>query len=289
MSQLLSMEELGRNVHLIRATYSQGWNQRFLFSADHHIDNPKTDRKLIKRHLDKAVELNAPVFMFGDLFCAMQGNKDRRGSKSSIRPEDSKDDYFDRLVENALEFLKPYANYIKLICPGNHETAILKHNETNLTARIVKELNRHCTDGNQVFMGGFSGWIMVRMAYPSGGGSLTKVIYYHHGYGGDAPVTKGTIQTNRMGIYLPDADVVVSGHTHNSWVFPISRARLSQQGVVTIDEQLHIKLPTYKDEWQDGNGGWHIERGGPPKPTGAYWLELGLENEEVYIEAIKVR
>ena len=26
----------------------------------------------------------------------------------------------------------------------------------------------------------------------------------------------------------------------------------------------------------DGYGGWHIERGGPPKPTGAVWLRMSV-------------
>jgi hypothetical protein len=37
---------------------------------------------------------------------------------------------------------------------------------------------------------------------------------------------------------------------------------------------LHLKVPSYKEEYVDGYGGWHIERGGPPKPTGAVWLRL---------------
>lgn len=100
---------------------------------------------------------------------------------------------------------------------------------------------------------------------------------YHHGYGGDAPVTKGTIQTNRMAVYLPDAHFVVTGHTHNEWQFPIARVRLNAQGNIYHDEQLHIKCPSYKDEYREGESGWTIERGGPPKPIGAMWLRLYVE------------
>ena len=60
----------------------------------------------------------------------------------------------------------------------------------------------------------------------------------------------------------------MSGHTHDAWVVPVCRERPKADGSVAIDEQVHIKTATYKDEYQDGTEGWHIERGGPPKPLG---------------------
>ena len=39
-----------------------------LHISDVHWDNPKCDRTLFKRHLDQALELNAPVFIYGDFF-----------------------------------------------------------------------------------------------------------------------------------------------------------------------------------------------------------------------------
>jgi hypothetical protein len=33
---------------------------------------------------------------------------------------------------------------------------------------------------------------------------------------------------------------------------------------------------TYKDEYGSGLGGWHIERGAPPKPLGGYWMRLSF-------------
>ena len=65
-----------------------------------------------------------------------------------------------------------------------------------------------------------------------------------------------------------------TGHTHNEWIFPITRIRLKDTGTVYHDEQLHLKTPGYKEEYADGYGGWHIERGGPPKPNGAMWLRF---------------
>ncbi len=160
-----------------------------------------------------------------------------------------------------------------LIADGNHDTIILKRHETDLMERLHALLRE---GGNAVVhRGGFSGWVRFMFSYRSERKSLK--LAYHHGYGGDAPVTKGTIQTNRMAVYLPDADFVCTGHTHNEWQFPIARLRLSDSGRVYHDEQLHLELPSYKDEYREGEGGWTIERGGPPKPIGAMWLRLFFE------------
>jgi hypothetical protein len=35
-----------------------------------------------------------------------------------------------------------------------------------------------------------------------------------------------------------------------------------------------IRTATYKEEYNDGKGGWHVERGGTPKPLGGRGLEM---------------
>ncbi len=35
-----------------------------------------------------------------------------------------------------------------------------------------------------------------------------------------------------------------------------------------------VRTPAYKEEYNDGKGGWHVERGAPPKPLGGRWLVL---------------
>ena len=216
----------------------------------------------------------------------MQGKYDRRHSKDDLKPEHQTGNYLDKLISTHAEFYGPYANNFAIIGPGNHETAMLKHHETNLTERLIDRIN--VAEGSDIKMGGYSGWVKFKFWYgkpslksnatSSGSGAQKCMgsvnLWYHHGYGGDAPVTKGTIQTSRQAVYVPDAHIVCTGHTHNEWIFPITRIRLHDTGTVYHDEQLHLKTPGYKEEYEDGYGGWHIERGGPPKPNGAMWLRF---------------
>ena len=273
------MEEISRNVHFINHRFhSTTENFWVLLTSDRHHDNPHCNQELEKKHLDEAKERNAVIIDYGDLFCAMQGKFDRRASKDDIRPEHQSGNYLDKLVSTATDFYAPYADNFAVMGPGNHETAMLKHHETNLTERLVERLNM--STGSQIKTGGYSGWVKFKFWYGKDSPGVERKcegsvnLWYHHGYGGDAPVTKGTIQTGRQAVYVPDAHIVCTGHTHNEWIFPITRIRIKDSGLIYHDEQLHLKTPGYKEEYEDGYGGWHIERGGPPKPNGAMWLRF---------------
>jgi len=260
------------------------WEQYMLLTSDRHLDNPKSNWKMQKRHLDLAKERNAPVIDCGDLFCAMQGKYDPRSKKTDIREENRKDDYLDTLVDTAEKFFMPYKDILGVIGTGNHETAILKRLETNLTARLIKRLH---TAGSNVVAGGYRGWI--RLLFSDNGKSQSFNIYYSHGSNSNAPVTKGIIKTNRHAVWLPDADIILTGHIHESWAFRITRARLSQMGKEYVDSQTHIQLPTYKEEFLGSNMGFHHENGRPPKPLGAWWLRFYycLDQERIKYEAIQ--
>jgi predicted phosphodiesterase len=244
--------------------------QPFLLLSDIHWDNPHCDRVLLKKHLDFAKSCGAGVFVFGDLFCAMQGKYDPRGSKTGIRPEHNVANYLDAIVEDCAAFWQPYAENLVMVTPGNHETSILKRVETDIVARFAALV------GCQV--GAYSGWVLLR-SERSPGKTMSTAMAYHHGYGGGGPVTKDVIQASRKAVYLPDADVVVSGHTHDRNIFPIQRIHLNRKtGNTWLQEQLHLKLGTYKDEYSAGEG-WAVERGMPPKSLGGVMLKAMHQRE----------
>jgi hypothetical protein len=269
-----AVERTGANVVTVRMDVRAGWTQDFLLSFDRHHDNPDTDQAMERRHLGEALERGAGILDGGDLHCAMQGKYDKRSDKAKLRPEHQSGDYLDKLVSTAAAFYAPYARNWILMGMGNHETGILKNHETNLTERTAERINT--TTGAHVIAGGHTNWVRF-MFNTYGARRESRVLFMHHGYGGGGPVTRGVIQSNRMAVYLPDADIVASGHTHDEWQVPISRARISDQGVLYQDEQIHLRVPSYKDEYREGRGGWHIERGGPPKTTGAMWLRFAHE------------
>ena len=252
-----------------------------MLSSDRHHDNLMCDRKLEKQHLDLAKERGALILDFGDLFCAMQGKYDPRADMAQIRPEDVGTDYLDRIVQHAADDYAPYADNWLLIGEGNHETNITHRHGTSLISNLTHRMNT--LHGAHVYSGGYGGWVQLFFVVHHTKRQSLR-LKYHHGAGGGGPVTKGVIQTNRQAVYLPDADVVVNGHTHDAWWLPVARERLNQAGVVSRDLMQFVRTPGYKDEYADGSGGFHIEKWGAPKPLGCVWMRLWLNDHRVEAE-----
>ena len=258
---------------------SPATNQEFwcLLRSDAHHDNPHSDNRMEKRHLDEALEKKAFIIDNGDAFCAMQGKGDPRASKNDIKEEHTKGSYLDSLVSTYADFLEPYAQNIAIMGKGNHELSVYKHRETDLTERLVSLLNGRT--GSHIKSGQIANWIGFRVRNESKGKrskilAKTLWLYLFHGSGGGGPVTKGVIGANRMGVVLPDANLVATGHTHDHWFLPNARARITADGTEYIDEQLHIKIPTYKNEYGVHDSGFHMEKGRPPNRLARYGLNL---------------
>jgi hypothetical protein len=252
-------------------------HRRILLISDLHWDNPHCDRQLLKRHLDEAVAGGHDILINGDLFCAMQGKYDGRRSKSDMRPEHNNAKYLDSLVETAAEWFAPYAQNIKVIGYGNHETSILKHCETDLIERLVTLLNANTK--SSILIGGYGGWVIYRFRRTDRSSTPFKIKYFH-GSGGGGVVTKGSIQFNRMMTMIEGADAIWMGHVHESMEMTYTMERLTQKDTIVLRDVLMIRTPAYKEEYQDGSKGWHIERGAPPKPLGGRWLELKPYRDE---------
>ena len=260
------------NVHVLNNEWKP---KKVLLLSDIHWDNPKCKRDLLKKHLEQAKEQNADILLNGDTFCLMQGAYDPRKSKSDIRPEHNKANYLDAVVNDAVEWFSPYAHLIKVVGYGNHETNILKRQETDVIERFVYGLNS--TNNTNVEVGGYGGWIVYK--FNRNRTSQSYRIKYFHGSSGGGVVTKGTIQFNRMSSMIEGADMVWMGHVHEDHELTYTVERITNSNVVDLREILMVRTPTYKEEYNEGKGGWHVERGAPPKALGGRWLELHPERK----------
>jgi hypothetical protein len=260
------------NVHILKNDFAP---KKVLLISDIHWDNPHCNRDLLKKHLDQALAIEADILFNGDTFCLMQGAYDPRKSKSDIRPEHNKVNYLDAVINDAIEWFSPYAHLIKVVGYGNHETSILKRAETDVIDRFVFGLNSK--NGTTVEVGGYGGWIVYNFRNGDAGSMAAYKIKYMHGFGGGGIVTKGVIQFNRMSTFVEGADMVWMGHVHEDHELTYTIESLNTQNRVKLKDILMVRTPTYKEEYQDGKGGWHTERGSAPKCTGGRWLEMHPE------------
>lgn len=269
-----------RNIHLVDLDCTSRTNEWwFLLSGDRHHDNPHADHALELKHLEEAKARKAGIIDVGDLHCAMEGKFDPRRNKAGIREEHAMAaDYLDSLVRHASDFYAPYSENFVVIGRGNHESAILKNCETDITERTCERMSQ--TSGRKVHAGGYGGW--VRFGVEINGERYTLSLKYFHGAGGAALMSFDTLKVRRNAAITPDADVIVQGHVHKQWFMPLSRERMvcDRHGCRIIsDIQYHVRTGTYKDEFGDGHSGWHIEQGRGPEVQGAVWMRLYLAKQ----------
>ena len=261
-----------KNVHELKYDSKE---VKIAMLSDLHWDNPKCDWSYLKRHLDYCLDNDIKVMINGDMFCLMQGRGDKRGSKSDIRPEHNNSRYLDSVVETAVEWFSPYAHILTVIGYGNHETAIIKWQETDILQRFVDLLNYK--NGSNVFTGGYGGWLIIKSKI-KGTAEMTTKIKYFHGAGGGGVVTKGAINLTRSLEMIEDMDVFTMGHIHENAARNDVRESLenhSMKGYNIKHKNIHLMITgAYKEEYEDGSKGWHIERGAPPKPMGGRILTI---------------
>lgn len=262
----MTITRVQRNVHVMNFTEKRD----LLLISDVHFDNPKCDRELLKSHLDEAVKRNAVILLNGDTLCLMQGKYDPRGSKKDVLPQYNTGNYLDLVIEDTVDFFRPYAKHIAVIGYGNHETGIIKRLETDPLQRVIDLLNYQT--GSNIQAGGYGGWVVFK--FEVHGSRNSYKIKYFHGSGGGGVVTKGVIQNQRLIAMTEGADCLWMGHVHELYHHVDVVETLDQSYGTKLREVTQIRTASYKEEYADGNGGWHIERGAPPKPLGGYWLEL---------------
>lgn len=280
----LSVERLGRDVIGASDTFGPGWERWVLVTGDWHWDHPHCNRDLLRDHLEEARRREAGIIHIGDLFCVMQGTGDPRRSKDDIRPEHNTARYLDSVVESAVEWLAPYADLFIVAGYGNHETKIIKHQETDVLRRWADLTN--ALHKAEIQVGGYGGAVRFGWNYHAGGAKVRHWLYYEHGYGGGGPVTKGAIQDNRRMAKVEGVDFIVSGHVHelrsSSWERIIPRhGRTGGEGGkgTRADRWLerrrveHLVTGTYKDE-SPLDPGFHSSKGAPFKPLGSWWIRF---------------
>lgn len=261
------------NNHIITMKVYKGWEQRFLLSSDHHVDNIHCRRDLLKDHLEEAKMTGGGILSIGDLYCVMNGRYDRRRSQESMLwNHANRDDYFSQVVQFGKDFYGPYAENIILFAYGNHETAVKKNSGVDLlkdTSRFIE-----ADTGHKIPVTGYEGWLTFKFGFSSTNFAPPFSLKYRHGSGGSSPVTRGAISQQRDMSRYHGANMIISGHIHNALMAIMPYETRSPGGKIKLNTTTHVIMPSYKDEHGIGLGGFQVEKGNSIKPVGAWWLRF---------------
>jgi hypothetical protein len=249
-----------------------------LLISDLHLDSDYLKSKRLIRHLNQALEFNAKILIGGDTFDAMQSKKDPRNSSFEQRHKSHTTAYFNDILEKNYEFLKPYKSNIEFLAYGNHETKIIQHNDIDLLDILADKLG--CKKAS------YAGFIRFNFEHEAGGRRANKILYYEHGAGGDAPVTKGVIESMRQ-LFKAWADIYWLQHNHNRYDVDNEVMYINNSGNICRKSQSLIRTGTYKEEYSKHGHGFMIERGNVLKPIGGYWLNFYVIDNSIVHQTIK--
>lgn len=261
------IKQISRNVHTFSKELKSKEEFHTLQISDVHWDSHKCDRELLTKHLKEAEKKGALVFINGDLFDVMGIKTDPRSTYSDIRPEFQVTNYLDVVINGCAEYLSQF-KVTYFIGRGNHETNIHKRQGTDPTDRVVQLLKFMGVDAYQ---GGYSGWMIYKLKVSGTRGSFKQ--HYHHGYGGNAPRSKGVLKVDLNMMSNPDADIITRGHDHNKWHVPVNVKRLSNKYVLEPKTVHNLQTGSYK-MLGDGFGGWATEKGFNEPRLGGWWVSF---------------
>lgn len=270
-------------------SYHSGNTIGFTMMSDLHIGAVNVDYALIKKELEEARKARDRININGDIFDFILPGDRKRYTADVLHPRlmNAGKDIIGAAIKWGVELLGPYADLIDMIGCGNHETSIDKYHSFDPISDLIEKLQPLRTNKEHIIHhGGYSGFIDYRLRRKTGdsqngkhgSGACRLVIFYHHGWGGSAPVTKGMIDFNRKDTYV-DSDVIWMGHKHNRFTSHVRKLScpISGEGPA-VRECRHIMTGSYSDTyigqtqksvWKHGRrASWAADCGFAPQGKG---------------------
>jgi hypothetical protein len=195
---------MGNRVITIDREFEYGEKFNTFFCGDIHLDSPGHDRRLFLEEMADALVNEADIVVLGDIFDLIQHGDHKRFTASSNK-YGATDTAMNSAIEEAVELLTPFAKNIKVMLCGNHESSAIKYHNIDMAAMLIWELNK--LDGVDIQYMGMQGYIRFKYKHVKvpDKKSTTYDVKTHHGVGGSAEITKGTITLNRfMAAYEAD-------------------------------------------------------------------------------------
>jgi hypothetical protein len=224
----------------------------FTLISDPHLGAPNVNEKKIEEELMTAAAKGDRIALNGDIFDAIF-TRDKRYTPNVIHPRfRGRNDLANAVLEFAVEFFSPYVGQIDMIGVGNHDVTLEKFSNLDLVALLVHELQKLASKSHTIHYGGYNGFLDYRFRFKgekeNKDSRLCKgqrlVIYYHHGSGGAAPVTKGMIDFARRG--YADCDVLWHGHKHTRLNASVEKLKCPLFGNHPIIREVrHIQTGAY--------------------------------------------
>lgn len=269
----------------IKEIYSKNKSE-FLYyiGSDDHYGGEDFDMPSWKRYHNEAADRNAIIFKIGDQIGAIVPG-DPRFTFETLIPELRVDNMINVLQDKQFEMWKPYADHIGGMGIGNHEAMFIKYHKINPLLPVIEKLNNvRSKKLKPIAYLDYCGFIRITYENKAGGGRRPYIIAYHHGVGGNAPVTLGIVKAQHMVSGLENTDLLAIGHVHkNLSIRAPNRLYLSKRGKIMNKEMRIVITGTHQrslKETGNSNLKWSEAMGYFAAPFGGIFLK----NKIVYVD-----
>ena len=274
---------------IIKLDYSKQKEHYHLLCSDIHFGNKGQNKKALKKDFDKARDLNANIYINGDW-----GDFILSGDRKRYTPSGDAygtDNNVNMTINEAFDFFSEYSDLIKMIGTGNHEVSCQKFNNFDPTQQLIYSLNN--THKTAIEHGQYCGYLVLRYSHGDNGSVKSKKIFYNHGQGASAEVSKGTIDLNRH-FYNKTCDILWLGHKHTKVLLPSEFILdVDQTGKIIHRERAGLITGAYMTTASQYDGmkkGYRInygeERMRNLQSTGGIFVKHTVSSEGIYQEFI---
>lgn len=250
------------------------YNYEVLWLNDAHIDSKLTDRKYIKKVFDSNPE--AYIVISADFFDAMGQKSDKRYQHGNLLDQHIRADYLNALVEDAFEYLSPYANRIICFNQGNHETLQTKFYGSNPTQSLATLLN-HTHNVNIPVMDS-AGWIIFRSSVKN---QHTRrfIIYWGHKPISGGQRSKGMLSVDIAKGRQDNVDLYISEHVHDNFIHRFNKECIDSNYKRKYTSGYYAQLPSSKEEYLGKKIGYHTDKNFSANPAGMLKVHVSFNRE----------
>lgn len=209
--------------------------------SDGHCDSPFFDEAAFLGVMKAIKAENRYVIINGDLFDAILRTDKKRAENHLM---EKTDDQINQKVKRMVALLKPFQENILFIARGNHESSCIKFNGVDLIDLTCEMLN--AGSEHKIICGNYSNWIRLNWYNTQNKSAAHYDIFLHHGTGGQAPVSRGMIDFDRLASSV-DADLILTGHKHNAIVdYSHPLQKLTASGEFVLKNRIFVQTPSFQ-------------------------------------------
>lgn len=258
--------------------------------TDLHLGAGSVDEALLKKHIKQILDDPHALWIGGgDYIDAISRKGDKRYQESTLAGWlHGKDDPIQLQIERVVDLLSPIASKCVGLVSGNHEAALLQHNDRDAYRVIVNAIAKAGEKRPEALALGINGFVRLsfRRTATSGhtGNQWLLTIYAHHGAGGGRAAGGDALFLERM-LSSYDADLVLVGHRHRAMVVTRSSTSVGKTEVRVVSRTAMMSA-SYMRSYHDGE--WPVDtyaenKALPPTQVGAVPVIIDPDARQFYV------